>query len=238
FGVAATPPEKSTSIESADCRPCNKPETEEKNAPPNVTAFTLDRDHVRFLCPLPRGEPNRTVSGREMTIELETKFEDKENDIVTYNYKVSGGRIVGTGARVYWNLDGLAAGTYEVAAGVDDGCGICGTTMKKSVTVSEAAPNCASCRCPRISISGPDTVSASTESEFSVVIADGNQKATSYNWTVENGIVTEGQGTPNIRAVMPSDEKEKRSSVAVQILGFDENCGCITRAAKRLVTGK
>jgi hypothetical protein len=61
---------------------------------------------------------------------------DAENDVVTYNYVVSGGRIVGTGSKVVWDLTGVPPGTYTITAGVDDGCGICGRTATKSITVN------------------------------------------------------------------------------------------------------
>jgi len=48
---------------------------------------------------------------------------------------ISGGRIVGTGAKVFWNLNGLLPGTYTITAGVDDGCGVCGKTVTQSLTV-------------------------------------------------------------------------------------------------------
>lgn len=60
---------------------------------------------------------------------------DPENDVLTYTYKVSSGRIIGVGANVFWDLTGVAAGTYTITAGVDDGAGIVGTTMTKTVIV-------------------------------------------------------------------------------------------------------
>jgi hypothetical protein len=60
---------------------------------------------------------------------------DPENDVLTYNYKVTGGQIRGTGAKVIWDLNGVAPGTYTITAGVDDGAGIVGTTITKAVIV-------------------------------------------------------------------------------------------------------
>ena len=40
-----------------------------------------------------------------------------------------------SGSRVLWDLDGAYPGTYTITAGVDDGCGICGKTITKSVTI-------------------------------------------------------------------------------------------------------
>jgi hypothetical protein len=69
------------------------------------------------------------------TISVATVAVDPENDVLTYIYNVSGGRIIGTGANVTWDLAGVSPGTYTITAGVDDGCGICGNTMTKTVVV-------------------------------------------------------------------------------------------------------
>ena len=63
---------------------------------------------------------------------------------LTYNYTVSGGRIVGQGANVTWDVGGLQPGTYTITAGVNDGCGVCGQTQTKTITVKE----CAKCEIP------------------------------------------------------------------------------------------
>jgi len=68
-------------------------------------------------------------------IMVRTKAVDPEGDVLTYQYTVSGGKIIGTGPEVIWDLTGTPVGTYTITAGVDDGCGICGKTMTKTVTI-------------------------------------------------------------------------------------------------------
>jgi hypothetical protein len=68
-------------------------------------------------------------------IKVKTVAVDPENDVFTYVYNVSAGRIIVTGANVVWDLTGVGAGTYTITAGVDDGCGICGQTMTKTITI-------------------------------------------------------------------------------------------------------
>jgi hypothetical protein len=55
----------------------------------------------------------------------------------TYNHMISGGKIIGTGERVVWDLSGVKPGTYTITAAVDNGCGVCGTTITKKVVVRE-----------------------------------------------------------------------------------------------------
>ena len=69
------------------------------------------------------------------TLEVSTKAVDPENDVLTYVYKVSAGRIVGNGAKVIWDLTGIKSGEYTIFVGVDDGAGVVGRTITKMVTV-------------------------------------------------------------------------------------------------------
>lgn len=87
----------------------------------NVTGLSLDKIVIEATA-------NKVVR-------IETVANDPENDPLVYKYAVSAGRIQGSGAKVIWDLTGVAAGTYTITAGVDDGCGICGQTMTKTVTV-------------------------------------------------------------------------------------------------------
>lgn len=68
-------------------------------------------------------------------VAVATTAVDPENNVLAYNYTVSGGRIKGNGAKVVWDLTGVIAGRYTITAGVDDGCGVCGMTVTKSILV-------------------------------------------------------------------------------------------------------
>ena len=68
-------------------------------------------------------------------VEITATAFDPENDPLVYVYNVSVGKIIGTGAKVKWDLSGVRSGTYMITAGVDDGCGLCGATMTKTVAV-------------------------------------------------------------------------------------------------------
>lgn len=90
--------------------------------PPNVTDITLSESEI------PSGRYNKQI-------QITTTAVDPEADVLTYSYIVSAGKIVGTDAKVTWDLTGVQPGTYTITAGVDDGCGICGKTVTKSVTI-------------------------------------------------------------------------------------------------------
>ncbi len=68
-------------------------------------------------------------------IEVITKVTNPNSDVLTYNYTVSAGRIIGQGEKVVWNLSGVKPGAYTITAAVDDGCGFCGKTQTKTITI-------------------------------------------------------------------------------------------------------
>ena len=68
-------------------------------------------------------------------IEVTTEATDPENDPLTYNYTVSGGKIIGEGKSVVWDMSKLPLGDYTITATVDDGCGVCGEPRTETVTI-------------------------------------------------------------------------------------------------------
>src|SRR5262249_29682603 len=76
---------------------------EEKiNQPANVTALNLSDTNITTGCPPGKiPDPAVTQTCNESTsISVTTTAVDPENDVLTYQYTVSAGRIVGTGANV------------------------------------------------------------------------------------------------------------------------------------------
>lgn len=111
------------------------------NYPANVANITLNKNEIIADCPSSDSTPNKSCSDDIKQIAVLTKALDPENDVLLYIYQVSGGKIIGTGANVIWDLSGVKAGIYGITAGVDDSCGICGKTMTRIVIVKEC-PNC------------------------------------------------------------------------------------------------
>ncbi len=86
-----------------------------------VTTLTLSRNEVSALS--------------DKKIEVVTTAVNPDGDPLTYAYTVSGGKIIGTGSRVVWDLTGVLPGKYTITAAVDDGCGFCGQPKTEFVTV-------------------------------------------------------------------------------------------------------
>jgi hypothetical protein len=105
--------------------------------PASVTNLTLDKTEIFASC----SSDGKSCSDNTQTVKISTAAYDPENDVLTYNYVVTGGKIVGSGAKVVWDLSGVKPGTYTITAGVDDGCGVCGRTETKQIEVLEC-PSC------------------------------------------------------------------------------------------------
>jgi len=107
----------------------------------NVTDLILSTIEITADCSVKNLSEIQDCSYSK-TINVETKGgSDDPTDVLTYEYEVSGGRIVGSGANVIWDLSGAKAGTYKIAAGINNGCGICGRIMTKTVVVKDCL-NC------------------------------------------------------------------------------------------------
>lgn len=107
----------------------------------NIVDLILSKEEITVDCETAVPE-NQQKCGNDVQIVVEAKGESPDpTDVLTYNYTVSGGKIIGTGANVTWDLSNVKPGTYTITAGVDNGCGVCGTTKTETVIVKEC-PDC------------------------------------------------------------------------------------------------
>jgi hypothetical protein len=164
----------------------------------NVDSVTLSSTEVVIPCAPGTVPREGTVCPDGSTITVGTKGSSTDpTDVLTYNYTVSGGRIVGSGANVTWDLSGVRPGTYTITAGVDNGCGVCGTTKTETITVREC--DCISpCVCPNLDVSGGGVVQPGEPMSFTANVSGGTATDITYNWTVSAGTISSGQGTPSI----------------------------------------
>lgn len=202
----------------------NARKKEEINKFADVTNLELGKSSVSNPC----GPGERSKSGGcsdDMTSSVATTAVDPEGDVLTYNYTVSGGRIIGQGANVSWDLTGAQPGTYTITAGVDDGCGVCGKTQTRTITVAKCADCEVVCTCPTIDISGPtgETQAGGTMT-FTVNVSGGSGETPTYNWSVSSGTIIEGQGTPVIRVQTTPDMAGGSVTATVDIGGLCDIC--------------
>ena len=102
---------------------------------PIVNSVTLSAKEIIIGC----DDENGSCANNNEKISVTANATDAENDVLTYNYKVSGGKVVGQGAEVIWDLTGVKPGTYTITVGADDGCGLCCPTKTETVVVKECS---------------------------------------------------------------------------------------------------
>ncbi|MEO7673674.1 MAG: hypothetical protein ABIU09_06305 [Pyrinomonadaceae bacterium] len=209
----------------------NKRQAEIANIPANVTALTLSDSEV--VLPCPAGSTSTSGGCNDSTsINVSTTATDIENDVLTYNYTVSGGRIVGTGANVAWDLSGAQAGTYTITAGVDDGCGLCGKTETKTVNIVPC-PDCVTppaCDCATLDVNDQAGITSPGDTmTFTATLSGGTTSNVTYNWTVSAGTIESGQGTPSIVVRTTREMGNTNVTATVELGGLDPACPACPR---------
>lgn len=195
----------------------------------NVTALNLSNTTIKLPCPA--GTRSENTCDDSTTINVSTTAVDPENDVLTYNYTVSGGRIVGEGANVQWDLSGLGKGSYTITAGVNDGCGLCGETKTQTVTIEDCEGCKELCDCGTLSVTGPAGLTDPGDVMTFTANASGGSATPTYNWTVSGGTIESGQGTASIRVRTSADDAGKNITATVSLGGLDPNCNCQTEAS-------
>jgi hypothetical protein len=173
------------------------------NEPPNVTSLTFDKDVVYSSC---AGITAAECEDEGAKITVTTTAEDKENDLITYSYKVLKGRIIGQGASVVWDLSGTEPGIYTLLVWADDGWGDCGRKMTKTVEV-KAAPdvedvildNSIALACPQTRRPGPAPSGCTKEGMIVDVVTKASNVTgdLEYYYAVSGGEVL--GGGPNVK---------------------------------------
>ncbi|MBV9241147.1 MAG: hypothetical protein JO314_03980, partial [Acidobacteria bacterium] len=171
----------------------NKAPAPAVNRPPTISSVTLSSNTITIPCP--PGSHSRSGCSDVSSVSVSTRAMDPENDPVTYTYGVTGGRIVGSGANVTWDLGGVSPGTYTITTSVADGCTSCSKSDTETVTVKQCPDCVANCSCPTLSVSGPTNVAAAGQPMSFAATSSGD---VTYNWMVSAGHITSGQGSSNI----------------------------------------
>lgn len=107
--------------------------------PACINDIILSQTEVLAACSLPKTTTVYCPEGRQ-SVRISITADNPMSDVLTYNYKVSSGEIVGQGRDIVWNLANEKPGVYTIAACVDNGMG-CLRTITKEVKVVEC-PDC------------------------------------------------------------------------------------------------
>jgi hypothetical protein len=123
----------------------NKVVTAHYNCQPTIKTLTLSQTEIYAGCL----NKEKMCSNTIQKVDVEVEATDPEHDVLSYIYKVSGGKIIGQDVKavwrqdtkVVWDLTGINPGTYRISVEVDDGFGVRAKTVTKEIKVIEC-PNC------------------------------------------------------------------------------------------------
>ena len=150
-----------------------------------------------------------------------------ECNALNYRYTVSGGQIIGEGAEVSWDLKGFSPGTYQINVDIiDNKSGKTLQSASKTVTVEACNDDGDRClgACPSLSVDAPSSpVQAGETMMFTANVSGGVVDKITYDWTVSDGKIIEGQGTPIIRVATNSEMIGKTIEVTAN---FKWNSDC------------
>ncbi len=74
--------------------------------------------------------------GEENKFKIVVTADDPENDVLTFTYLVSVGRVTRKGANATWDLSAEGPGTYEIKVAADDGSGPRGLWASEKITIN------------------------------------------------------------------------------------------------------
>jgi hypothetical protein len=145
-------------------------------------------------------------------------------DVLVYMYKVTGGKIIGEGANVTWDLSNAPAGQYSITVGVDDGCGVCGNTVTRHVVVfaAEARPPRKLVVCPVARIK-PNVFSVRSGEvvAFHAVFDRPEDAKRALVWSISAGEIFGGQNTDTLFVTAADKDIEPKLKFANEPTGCE-----------------
>ncbi len=141
-----------------------------------------------------------------------------------YIWIVNGGKVVGEGPSITWDLDGTMPGQYVARVEVNDERS--GLNSRAAAEVLRVPCTRSAAGCPNISISCPESAGGDTTTPitFTATIGGGSPGASvTYDWAVSDGRIIGGQNTPSI-AVDAAGLSGKSLTAYVNVGGFALPC--------------
>lgn len=212
--------------------PANQPPTVDLNVNPSTVS-------LRTACP--EGQESSGTCTSDSQVALRTSASDPENDVLLYSYTTTGGRIVGDGANVTWDLSGVQPGTYRANVYVKDGQPFHEVTDFVTITVTE----CNDCRpkplptpppCPPLSLDGPTNIIEPGQ-RATITARAGGSPVSNYRWSVSCGTILSGDGTQAI-SVDTSTCEARSVTVNLTVEGGDFRPECTSSASTTYEVGQ
>jgi hypothetical protein len=170
-------------------------ETKALTTPLFVKGVHVEGSTLYVECP--RGSLTQKDSRNSYDLIANVKFfaiSNSVRDKLTYKYTVTGGKVVGTGPDVNWDLTGFQAGVYTITVEVSDGK--TNPPAEKKATVTLAERQCISL-CPDVELSDIRKVDGSNDLILSANLVYAPE--TKLVWSTRGATIVAGQGSQLVR---------------------------------------
>ena len=200
-----------------------KPATSKKGA---IKSIKVDRTFLTNPCPRGiepcGGEPSSSFL---VNVQIEPYKPSKK---ITYEFVATGGKIVGQGKTIIWDLSNTAPGSYWIVVSAKRNGKVITESRSETVNIINAICICDCPSCPVIQIYVTDrTISAGKTVSASATISGGSQdNPLTLNWTTTVGEIVSGQTTNAILIKVPPGTTSKSLDVTLTVGGMDRRCAC------------
>jgi hypothetical protein len=166
-------------------------------SPNQLEGLSIDEEEIFVPCP---SMDNPYYFTTDNLLGVNTKVAEKTEKL-KFNYSISGGRIIGTGANVSWDLKNARIGRYKISVTVRDSKNSY-KSFSKEIQIREPSECHPPCSCPNLNAVSPiQKIKAGKTAVFAIKVGGGSQTKITYHWIVSAGKIIKGQGTPKIEVV-------------------------------------
>ena len=140
------------------------------------------------------------TEGTGPSVRLNARASSPGGSPIRYHWTTNGGRIVGDGPSVVWDLSSVTSGSYKASLQIETGSNDaqCEAFASTNVLVNPCPPPRPVC--PSVQVSCPQHVGIDQPLTFTSNVTGGTNVGTPiYNWTVSAGTIIEGQGTSTVK---------------------------------------
>lgn len=190
---------------------------------PVIETLNFDDYEVCIVCRL----SSRSLEDEKPEIVQVTVGAKNVPEDFVYYYAVTGGKIVGTGPSVKWDLQGMLPGEYTLSVGAGNNNVISSNVYSKRVTVKVCGCCLVPCDCGTLEMEGPTKAARPGETVLLRARVTGGPTV-GYKWTVSAGTILGDPNGPSIMVKVPNDLKDANITATVELTGTDPNCGCPT----------